>query len=727
MAIIRVALDVPIDNLFDYIAPDATQQDIGLPVRVPFGHRYMTGIIMAISNDAQVPTYKLKQAETILRKTPPLPVALRELFEFCSRYYHHPIGMVIMNGLPSRLRSVKPIPQPSILSHRFCLTDIGHAVALSSIPARNKIKHRLLARLKEVGNISIKEARQISSRAPKLLQEFLVQKWITNASTKPERALDSFPAIQLTTEQITAINAIQTKIDLFNTWLLHGITGSGKTEVYLQVTSALLKQGRQVLILVPEINLTPQLEAIFRARFPSTHLISLHSKLTPSERLNGWLQAQRGEAGIVLGTRLAIFTPLPKLGLIIVDEEHDHSFKQQNGLRYSARDIAIFRAKQADIPIILGSATPSLESHYHAITGRYCRLCLRTRAVKNASLPTIHYLDTRSLQLKAGLSDSLLVALEKCLNQKQQSMVFINRRGYAPVLLCKSCTWIATCSRCSSRLVIHLKQKSLRCHHCGHKELLPPACPQCGDQDLMPFGHGTQRVEAALERYFPNARILRVDRDTICHKEAWRHILNAIHAREVDILVGTQLLAKGHDFPNLSLVGVLNADASLYSTDYRAEERLFAQLMQVSGRAGRAKTAGEVLIQTEFPDHPLYHALKNHDYDVYAQMLLKERKITHFPPFAYQALLNAEAPEIATAIDFLTMAITLAKPTELIEIFDPVPAQMARLKGLERAHLLIQSRSRKKLQAFLCDWYTKLRKIPNRKVRWALDVDPLEF
>lgn len=727
MAIIRVALDVPVDSLFDYIAPNATLVDVGSFVRVPFGKKFMIGIIMAISDDAKVPYDKLKQAENILRDIPSIPPTLIELFEFCSHYYHHPIGMVIMNGVPNRLRSIKPLPEQSVTPSLFRLTETGHTMALSSIPGRNKAKHHLLAHLKEAGKMSSKEAKQLSSRAPQILQEFLVQGWIEKISTESGFTLNIPPTLQLTTEQTIAINTIQTKIGLFNSWLLHGITGSGKTEVYLQVTSMLLKQKRQVLILVPEINLTPQLETIFRSRFPSTHLVSLHSKLNPAERMNSWLQAQRGEASIVLGTRLAIFTPLPRLGLIIVDEEHDYSFKQQDGLRYSARDVAIFRAKQADIPILLGSATPSLESYYNAITGRYRWLRLHTRAVKDAALPIIRFINTRSIQLKEGLSEPLLVALERNLSQKQQSMIFINRRGYAPVLLCRSCTWLATCSRCSSRLVVHLTQKNLRCHYCGHKEQLPLACPECGDQDLMPFGHGTQRIEAALAKIFPRARILRVDRDNTRRKEAWHCILNAIHEQQVDILVGTQLLAKGHDFPNLSLVGVLNADTSLYSTDFRAEERLFAQLMQVAGRAGRAETAGEVLIQTEFPDHPLYNALKHHDYDAYAQILLKEREITHFPPYTYQALLNAEATQIATAINFLTMAITLIKPTEQIEIFDPVPAQMARLKGLERAHLLIQSRSRKKLQIFLRDWNIKLCKISRRQVRWTLDVDPLEF
>ncbi|MCW5601273.1 primosomal protein N' [Nitrosomonas sp.] len=728
MVVIRVALDVPIDTLFDYIAPDAVLQDVGFRVRVPFGKRFMIGVIMAVSHDTQISSDKLKQAETILRDIA-LPPVLIDLFEFCSRYYHYPIGMVVMNGLPSRMRNVQPLARTSHKLSPFQLTDLGRTIAPSSLSARYKVKQRLLAWLNEVGTINQIEARKISSRAPKILQEMQIQGWLKPVSGTCEspHEISAFCTVPLTTEQTIAISAIQTEINQFNTWLLHGVTGSGKTEVYLQVTALLLARGKQVLILVPEINLTPQLESIFRSRFPSTCLISLHSKLTPSERMEGWLQSQRGEASIVLGTRLAIFTPLPKLGLIIVDEEHDQSFKQQDGLRYSARDVAIFRAKQANIPIILGSATPSLESFHNAITGRFRLLRMHTRAVKNAALPPIHYIDTRTHPLTEGLSEPLLTALDNCLNLQRQSIVFINRRGYAPVLLCKSCTWLASCPRCASRLVVHLKQRALCCHYCGHNEALPLACPQCGDQDLMPFGHGTQRIETALERFFPNARILRVDRDTIRRKGDWQTILDTIHDRKVDILVGTQLLAKGHNFPYLSLVGVLNADASLYSTDFRAEERLFAQLMQVAGRAGRTEMAGEVFIQTEFPDHPLYGALRQHDYDMYARLLLKEREITLFPPFSYQALLNAEAQEMTTALAFLNEANALAESMNSIEIFDPVPAQMTRLKGLERAHLLVQSPSRKRLQFFLSEWYIKLCQIPNRKVRWALDVDPLEF
>lgn len=732
MAILRVALDVPLNILFDYLAPDTevTAQDVGARVLVPFGRNMMTGVIMEVTAYSSVPSPKLKHAAHIFRDVPPLPAALIDLFRFCSEYYHHPLGEVVMNGLPNRLRSSKPFTRkvPSACQYRLTLT--GRTADTSAIPARQIIKHRLLARLRESGAISINEAKQLSPRAPKALNELIMVRWIEEISF----ALPSTPVSVaqtlipvLTGDQKNAVDVIAPKIDEFNPWLLHGITGSGKTEVYLRLISLVLRQARQTLVLVPEINLTPQLEAVFRARFPTLRLVSLHSGLSPSERAAGWLQAQEGDAEIVLGTRLAVFTPLPKLGLIIVDEEQDASFKQQDGLRYSARDVAIFRAKQAGVPVILGSATPSLESYYNAITGRYLRLRLSSRAVENAALPVVRCIDTRAVKTKESFSPPVIAALERCLALNQQSLVFINRRGYAPVLLCKSCGWTATCQRCASRLVVHLRDKKLRCHHCGHQERFPNVCPECGDQDVAPFGHGTQRVEAALAGHFPDARIMRIDRDSTSRKDAWQHMLRDIQEQRVDILVGTQILAKGHDFPNLSLVSILNSDASLFSTDFRASERLFAQLMQVAGRAGRAGIPGEVLIQTEFPDHPLYHALRRHDYDLLAQTLLEERRTAGFPPFVYQVLLRAEAPRIDTALGFLASAAAVAKAPRQVEVFDPVPAQMARLKGMERAYLLVQSGSRKKLQAFLEAWRAKLDALPSRKVRWTVDVDPLDF
>jgi primosomal protein N' (replication factor Y) len=750
MFIIRVAVDVPVDTLFDYLVPEIGLQDIGVRVRVPFGKKQVTGVVMEITSYSSPslsrfrPAVKLKYAIEIFRDIPPLPETLLDLFRFCSAYYHYPIGQVVMNGLPGRLREGKPFVKKSPACLQYRLTDAGHRVDVSSIPVRSVIKRRLLARLEERLPLRREEIKRSSARVLHVLKEFLALGWVEEETVPPSFIPPAYPANTaegaehpaiaedaavptLTTEQKYAVDAIAAQTGRFKPWLLHGITGSGKTEVYLRLISLLLRQGRQTLVLVPEINLTPQLEAIFHSRFPATRLTSLHSGLNASARAAGWMQAQQGNAEIILGTRLAVFTPMPRLGLIIVDEEQDTSFKQQEGLRYSARDIAIFRAKRAGIPIILGSATPSLESYHNSITGRYSRLQLTSRAVSNAVPPLVHCIDTRAEKMMEGISDPLFAALEKRLASGEQSLIFINRRGYAPVLWCGACGWIAPCHRCSSRLVVHLDERKLRCHHCGHQERFPGACPECGNQDLAPFGHGTQRVEKAVAQRFPEARILRIDRDSIRRKDSWQHMLKDIQERRVDILVGTQILSKGHDFPNLSLVAIMNSDASLFSTDFRASERIFAQLMQVAGRAGRADIPGEVLVQTEFPAHPLYEALKKHDYDSLAQILLAERKNAGFPPFVHQALLRVEAQRIDIALDYLAKAVAILPPRREVNVFDPVPAQMTRLRGMERAYLLIQSNSRNKLQEFLAAWRVKLMELPGRKMRWTLDVDPLEF
>lgn len=731
MTIVQVALDVPVDRLFDYLAPDADVADIGRCVHVSFGNRKCGGIILAISHASAIPHNKLKAVSFIDRDTPALSTSLLKLFEFCSSYYHHPIGQVIANGLPTLLRNPKHQATNQLQHNQeWVLTETGKNIGLEDILSRSKAKRNIFSKLLENGVITAGTYQAMTPYVRKQLRELANLGWVAQQASSfqklPFKVTSSFTP---TTEQQHAIAKILAHTDTFTPWLLHGITGSGKTEIYLQIAATLLAQQKQVLVLVPEINLTPQLEAVFRQRFPTTLLVSLHSGLNHTERLQGWLHAQQGKAGIILGTRLAIFTPIPKLGLIIVDEEQDHSFKQQDGLRYSARDLAVYRARQANVPIILGSATPSLESYQLARSGRYQLLQLHTRAISQATLPTIRCIDTRTAPVSEGFSESILKALDQSLRQKQQSLVFINRRGYSPVLLCKSCNWIATCGRCSSRLVVHLRNQQLRCHYCGDRQSIMLTCPQCGDPDILPLGHGTQRIEATLTKQFPQANILRVDRDSIRQKTAWRTILNTIHRGEADILIGTQLLAKGHDFPNLGLVCVLNADSSLYSTDFRAEEHLFAQLMQVAGRAGRAHIHGTVLIQTEFPQHPLYQALTQQDYAAYAQVLLATRKAAYFPPFSYLAVLRAEAPELSEALTFLKQAADTATTTEeydSIQLFDPVPAYMVRLKGLERAQLLIQAASRKRLQIFLDDWYQKIITLPVRgKLRWHLDVDPL--
>ncbi len=676
MNFVRVALDVPVPTLFDYRASAVTSDDIGRRVLVPFGKKVAVGVIIELARTTTLPTQRLRSVLSILREVPPLPADILALLKFCSDYYHHPLGETVLNALPTRLRRRQAL-KPEMAS--CCrLTVAGRALDPATLP-----------------------------QAPVVAPQFA-------------------PGPALSDEQRTAVDRVRSASNGFTPWLLLGVTGSGKTEVYLQLIADTLAAGRQTLLLVPEINLTPQFEALVRARFPVTGLALLHSGLNESQRLLNWLAAQSGTAGIVLGTRLAVFTPLPRLGLIVVDEEHDASFKQMDGLRYSARDLALVRAKQRAIPIVLGSATPALETFHKALTGSYQLLKLTQRI--NAMPPAIECVDTRHESLIDGLSQTLLTAVRDTLKRGEQSLIFINRRGYAPVLMCRGCGWTSGCHRCSAKLVLHLGDQRLRCHHCGHQERIPTACPQCGNQDLLPLGQGTQRVESALARIFPAARTLRIDRDSTRRKRAWSEMRRQIHAQEVDILVGTQIIAKGHDFPQLNLVGVINADGSLYSTDFRAAERLFARLTQVAGRAGRGASRGRVLIQTEFPAHPLYQALCRDDYLAHAQELLAERKQAGLPPFVHQALLRAEAPKLNAALDFLARAARDgAKMGDAVTIFDPVPAGMPRLAGLERAQLTVESRSRQALHAFLRAWRVRLDTAAGRSVRWALDVDPLEF
>ena len=730
MKIIRVALDVPINTLFDYRCDEASAIDIGLRVLVPFGPRRVIGVIMQVSNHSDISQDRLKVVSRIYRDDTPLPADLLDLFQFCNQYYHHAVGEIVLNALPTGLRKARPIRRRGTINfYRF--TSSGRQLTLESLPTRAIVKRKLWQALLEHESCSAEALAALSSGFKKVITEWISLGWVSEREQPRPPQQDevlSKPIPQPNPEQQAAIAALEKQLGAFQVSLLHGITGSGKTEVYLHLIAKVMAQGGQVLVLVPEINLTPQLEETFRARFPLACLVTLHSALHESERTNNWLLAQSGAANIVLGTRLAVFTPLPQLALVIVDEEHDSSFKQQESFRYSARDLAIARAKQNNIPILLGSATPALESYYKALTGRYRLLELNQRAVHNAALPVIHCLDTRHEKLIEGLSNPLIGALKQRLRLGEQSLVFINRRGYAPVLLCGECGWSAGCARCSSRQVVHLREKQLRCHHCGHSERIPTACPACGNQDLKVAGHGTQRVEDALTRLLPTARILRIDRDSTRRKEAWQAILKQVRAGEVDILVGTQMLAKGHDFPNVTLVGILDADSALYSSDFRASERLFAQLLQVSGRAGRAALPGEVLIQTQFPDHALFDSLRRHDYNGYAATLLKERAQAGFPPFVHQALLRAEAPKLKTALNFLAHALELARPLPYqVMLYDPVEAYMMRHSGKERAHLLVQSASRKALQSFLTEWLAALRSGRSGTVRWSLDVDPTDF
>lgn len=670
--ILRLALDTPLNAVFDYrwsCEADARPQ-VGQLALVPFGAREVMGLIVAVVDHTDVPEAKLKDALAVRSQLAPLSPQWLALAGFAADYYQRPLGEVALPGLPKNLR-------------------VNTTVALD--------------------------------RAIKKL-------------AKNETLHDATPANPppLNPEQQQAADFIGGATG-FTPTLLYGVTGSGKTEVYLQACDQVLTREPhgQILILVPEINLTPQLEGNIRARFPGVMLATLHSSLSEGERMLHWLAAHQGRARIVLGTRLAILASLPHLKLIVIDEEHDPSYKQQEGLRYSARDLAVWRAWQLQIPIVLGSATPSLESWHHAQSGRYRKLELRERAVKNAVLPQVKLLDMERDKPKDGLTSQLIDALRLRMERGEQSLLFLNRRGYAPVICCESCGWISECTRCTSFMVLHRPEHRLRCHHCSLELRIPRHCPTCGNVDLQPLGRGTQRVEEGLQLLFPEARVLRIDADSTRKKGSAQEAFDTVHRGEVDILIGTQMVAKGHDFKKLTLVGILNPDTALFSQDYRASERLFAQLMQVAGRAGRAGRAeggseSEVLIQTRYPQHPLYGAVVDHDYDHFASSLLEEREQAALPPYLFQALLRAEARELATAIEFLTIARDcLAHPN--ITINDPIPMTMTRVHNVDRAQLLIESPSRPQLQAFLKEWMQMLRSMKTSRVKWSLEVDPLDI
>jgi primosomal protein N' (replication factor Y) len=722
MQIVRVALPVPIPQLFDYTSFDASGSDVGRCVRVPFGRGEKSGVIVGLASDSELDPSRLKPVLGIQREVEPLPADWLELVAFVARYYHAPLGEVIALALPPGLRRADAVvgrPTDPLLD----LTDEGRAALVAA--RRESRALALLRQLRGAGVIRRSAATALPDGAA--VADALRRGWLAAVEgARPAEPGAGRP--ELTVEQAVAVDLVSEQAAGFLPWLLHGVTGSGKTEVYLRLAERALAAGRQVLMLVPEIALTPQLESRVASRFPSASVISLHSALAAGARSRGFVQALEGRADIVLGTRLAVFAPLPRLGLLLVDEEHDASYKQQEGVRYSARDVAVWRARQRGVPILLGSATPSLETWQHARLGRYRSLRLASRALAS-TLPAVRRIDTRRIRLDEGLSPALVSAIGERLARGEQSLVFINRRGYAPVLSCTACGWVSRCPHCSANLVVHLADDRLRCHHCGCDAGLPRVCPVCGNQDIQPFGRGTQRVEAHLAERFPDARVLRIDRDSARTRSQWESLLATIGAGEADILVGTQMMAKGHDFPKLTLVGVVGADASLHAADFRAPERLFQQLMQVGGRAGRAHLPGEVLIQTEYPEHPLYRCLVRHDFDAFAAASLEERRQAGFPPFTFQAMLRSDAPALDDALKFLAHARRLAQglAPDGVRVFDAVPMRLTRLARRERAQLLVEADERAPLQAFLGHWMLALRaQRTARDLRWQLDVDPLE-
>jgi len=727
MKTVRVGLDVPVARTFDYSHDACDDLGVGDRVLVPFGNRRAVGVVLEVNAAAQVAPERVKRIFRALRDAPPLSADDLRLLRFAADYYHYPLGQVVMNALPQRLRRAAPLPADEM---QYRITDAGMSITAEALPRQASVKRKVLGALQAQRALTRQELARIAPSAHEAVKELIERGWVSCGALSAEEPCPHPPATPqprtLTAPQARAAAGIAAHLAHFQALLLWGVTGSGKTEVYLRAAETVLAGGGQVLMLVPEIALTPQLENMVQARFPHTPLATLHSGLNESERLRNWLAAQSGRARLVLGTRLAIFAPLPGLGLIVVDEEHDPSFKQTEGFCYSARDLAVVRASQRGVPVVLGSATPALESYHNAVSGRYELIELPERI--NGRPPRIECVALKGARARHTLAPQLLEAIAERLRRREQTLIFINRRGYAPVLMCHSCGWLSGCPRCSAQLVLHLAARALCCHHCGHQTRIPPACPGCGNPALSPIGQGTQRVEETLARQFPEARVLRIDRDTTRRKHAWGEMRDRIRAREVDILVGTQILAKGHDFPHLALVGVLNADSMLYSADFRASERLYALLTQVAGRAGRGESEGEVLIQTEFPHHPLYQALRDQDLHRYARELLAERGTSGFPPYAHQALLRAEAAQLATALEFLENAKRVGLEIgDAVELFDAVPAAMVRLAGRERAQLLVQSASRPDLHAFLRKWCLRLAPKKAAPARWALEVDPLEL
>ena len=727
--ILRVGLDVPLTRLFDY-ANNGFKAQVGERVVVSFAGRNLVGVIVEITDTTDVPENKLKVVQHVFDGVV-FDANMFKLLNFCASYYHYPLGQATIAALPLRLRQIKPAK-----TRKSYVYALSRPIDIESLPKRQAVLQRIVLALQDGASFkpSLSEAQlaEISSGWRKAIATLKEMDCLQQTEVVAMKAGLQTENVEptLNAEQQQVIQSVLSEANLFKPWLLYGITGSGKTEVYIQLLKVVLaERDAQALILVPEINLTPQLESRFRSRLSEYPLATLHSSLSESERLQSWQLASTGEAKIVIGTRLSVFSAMPKLKMILIDEEHDSSYKQQDGMRYHARDIAIMRAKQLDIPIVMGSATPSLETWHLAKKQQYGLLRLKERAVESAQLPKINCIDIGKSPTEKGLSPILIREMRERIKRGEQSLLFLNRRGYAPVLHCSACQWVAPCVRCSARLVVHLGQKQLKCHHCGHEQRIPVQCPDCGNPDLSPVGQATQRLEQTLVDLFPTANIARVDRDSIRNKDALTGLLKKVHDRDVDILVGTQMLAKGHDFPHLTLVGVIDTDTALFSPDFRASERLFSQLMQVSGRAGRAEKPGEVLIQTTFPQHALFDALRAQDYEVYADALLDERNAMQFPPTSYFALLKAEASTYNQVLAFLNESVALAQQISSdVMVYDPLRPQMERLNNMERGQLLLQASSRAVFHQFLRQWMPQLRaqKLAN-KIRWVLDIDPIEF
>ncbi|UTG73102.1 primosomal protein N' [Neisseria subflava] len=724
----RIAVNVPLsDGLLTYSYSEPLPP--GTRVLVPFRNKTVVGIVWETDIAPDMDTARILSVQTAFVEEKPLPQSWRDLLAFTSRYYHYPTGQAVFAALPQGLKETRAVemPQPPLF---YALNEAGRAQ--TPPPARFNKKAALWDALLS-GGMTMAALKQVNAQAAKLIEDWAEQGWIeTTEAAKPVlrscNGQASHSEFVLNADQQKASDEIQTAFGKFQPFLLYGITGSGKTEVYFDAMAKVLAQGRQVLFLLPEINLTPQLLKRVEDRFTDVPTAMLHSQMAAGKRTQDYLRAMLGQAKLVIGTRLAVFTPLPDVGLIVVDEEHDGSFKQDNELRYHARDLAVWRAKQSGCPIILGSATPSLESWHKAQSGAYRLLQLTERAHVSAQLPQVEILNVGRLKLDNGFSPQALQLLKQNFEAGGMSLVYLNRRGFAPALFCGDCGHTFGCPNCSAKMVLHQRARQLRCHHCDHREPIPFKCPDCGNQDLTAVGHGTQRVEETLRAFLLKATIVRVDRDSTAHKNDWADLYRRIADNEIDILVGTQMLAKGHDFARLNLVIVLNADGSLYSADFRAPERLFAELMQVSGRAGRADKPGKVLIQTQLPEHPVFAAVKAQDYAVFAENELNERQMFTMPPFGFQTAVRADAPRVADAMEFLNAAKETLAPLlpESVSQFGAAPMLMVRLAERERAQIFLESTSRQDLHRAVSLWVQVLQQNRDGKIRWSVDVDVQE-
>lgn len=724
-------MPVPLADAFDYLAPAGQQPPApGCRVRVPFGRGERIGIVLDRPADSPLPVAKLKTIREIIDAQPAIGAELLQTLRWAADYYHHPIGAVLSHALPGLLREGRPIdeaPQPG-----WVLTTLGAAQALTALGRRAPQQAKVLAAL-QAGQLTTRELN--AHEVPTATIGRLAQKgWIepgtprTPPSPSTGTGTGDSGRPELTADQQTALTIVreaQAANPGFKAYLLHGVTGSGKTEVYLRLMADELAAGRQTLLLVPEIGLTPQLVRRLRARFGAA-LAILHSAVTERERFDAWREAYRGHARLIVGTRSAVFAPLPAAGLVIVDEEHDLSYKQQRGFRYSARDLAIVRAQRLNVPVVLGSATPSLETFHNAVQGRYRKLSL-PRRIAAAGAPRVRIVDLNRHASRQELSTPLIAALGQHLAAGNQALLFLNRRGFAPALFCPGCKNIEQCSRCDARMTVHARSGVVRCHHCGAERQLQWRCPSCGNE-RMAVGTGTQRVSDELAAVFPDARVARLDRDSTTRKGALESVLLAVEAGDVQILVGTQMLTKGHDFPRVTLVGVLNADQGLFGTDPRSHERLAQTVLQVAGRAGRADRPGEVVIQTHYPDHPLLASLLAGDYSAFATLALTERREADWPPYSYLAAWRAEGTQRETAFAFLErVRAAAAAAASPVVVLGPAALSMERMDGRYRAQLLFRSAQRQPLHQLVTHTLRAVRDSAEaRRVRWSLDIDPLE-